>query len=123
MNVLAELIKVDLMETSSHEGVFALRATLSSYRESAVYKAHFPEKPITPGVLMIQAVVELMEMATKKRLTLREVINVKYLALMTPEDIDGCTVEETLNSEGVLSASYSKSDNTFAKIKILVRSV
>lgn len=116
MKVLEELFEVVSMETKA-EGA-TLRAVLTPCRESAVYKGHFPDKPITPGVLMIQGVVELLERAQRERYTLREVKNIKYLALMTPDDIEGCTVEATLKDDGSASATYAKGDTVFAKMKL-----
>lgn len=116
MMVLSDLFKIVSLETSDN----GCTAVLSPCRESEVYKGHFPDKPITPGVLMIKGAVELMERVSGKHLTLHEVKNIKYLSLMTPDDVEGCTLEAKMDADGILSATYKKDDAIFAKMKLLL---
>lgn len=120
MKVLESLFKVESMEVSPQGDAVGIRATLAPRRDSAVYRGHFPEQPITPGVLMIAAVVELLESATSSRLRLQQVKNVKYLSMMTPDDVEGSIVEATLLPDGMATATYSKGDTTFSKMKLLL---
>lgn len=53
-------------------------------KEHFIYKAHFPENPITPGVCIIQMAQELMELVTGKELVLDTVANVKYIQVISP---------------------------------------
>ena len=118
MKVLEELIKVERAAWESVDGDLRVAATLAARRDSAVYRGHFPSQPVTPGVLMLQAVVELLSQASGKQLTLKKVNNVKYLAMMGPDDIDGATLAATLTPDNVATATYTNGDKTYAKIKL-----
>ena len=47
--------------------------------DSAIFRAHFPEFPITPGVCILQIALELLETITGRQLEISEVKNVKFL--------------------------------------------
>lgn len=51
-----------------------------------IYKAHFPEKPITPGVCILQIARELLEKYLQCSLYLKKAQNVKYLAVLSPNE-------------------------------------
>lgn len=118
MKVLEELIKVERAAFENVDGNLRVAATLAARRDSAVYRGHFPSQPVTPGVLMLQAVVELTAQAAGKELKLKKVNNVKYLSMMGPDEIDGCTLAATLTPEGTITATYTKDNTTYAKIKL-----
>lgn len=50
-----------------------------------VFKGHFPNNPVTPGVCMLQILKELTEKATETKLYIKECSNVKFMALINPE--------------------------------------
>ncbi|PTL33128.1 beta-hydroxyacyl-ACP dehydratase [Prevotella sp. oral taxon 376] len=54
--------------------------------EHVIYKAHFPGKPITPGVCIIKILGELLERRTRQSLSLREVKNLKFVNPISPID-------------------------------------
>lgn len=54
--------------------------------EHVIYKAHFPGKPITPGVCIIKILGELLERKTQRSLALREVKNLKFVNPISPID-------------------------------------
>lgn len=49
-----------------------------------VFKGHFPDNPITPGVCMIQTIKEITEEYLSKKLFLQRISNVKFTALINP---------------------------------------
>lgn len=49
-----------------------------------IFKAHFPNNPITPGVLLIQIVKELLEEQIGRRIFLNEVTHVKFIKPLIP---------------------------------------
>ena len=60
--------------------------------EWPIYKAHFPGHPITPGVCILQMVQELLQGFLHRELSLRKAKNVKYLAIISPEEMSDLTV-------------------------------
>lgn len=54
--------------------------------EHNIYRAHFPGNPITPGVCLIQMVGELLQEKFQTVLDLKKVINLKFVATISPID-------------------------------------
>jgi len=50
-----------------------------------VFKGHFPENPIMPGVCMMQIIKELTEQITQFPLILQTLSTVKFMALINPD--------------------------------------
>ncbi|MBR5101775.1 MAG: hypothetical protein IK092_01460 [Muribaculaceae bacterium] len=50
----------------------------------AIFGAHFPGKPITPGVCILQIAKELLEDYCGTSLEISKVKNVKYLSIVSP---------------------------------------
>ena len=98
MKVLEEIIKVERAAWEHTDGTLRVAATLASRRDSTVYAGHFPGNPITPGVCMIGAVVELLSQATGHTLRLAKVNNTK-----------------------TTTATFTKGDTIYAKMKLTLR--
>lgn len=49
-----------------------------------VFKGHFPDNPIMPGVCMMQIIKELTETITQSTLFMQSLANVKFMALINP---------------------------------------
>ena len=52
-----------------------------------IYKAHFPDMPITPGVCLLQIAKELLEDCCGQSLEIGHIKNVKFLAPMSPTEL------------------------------------
>lgn len=62
-----------------------LKSIIELNPEHDVFKGHFPNNPVTPGVCMLQILKELSEQATNTNLFIKECSNVKFMALINPE--------------------------------------
>ena len=110
-----------ILETLSPEGPDAVKATVQTVPSHAVYRAHFPGSPITPGVLLLQLVVELAELAWQEPLRMDEVKNVKYLAQLVPQEHHSLTVSlSRTQQEGSIkvSAQIFDEDRSYAKCSL-----
>ena len=92
--------------------------------DSVIYRAHFPELPVTPGVCIIQIVSELLAELFPGEYELKSVINAKYLAVINPgetREID-CTFKKTEfadDGESVkVSAIITSADKVFTKLSL-----
>ena len=56
------------------------------HKEWPIYEAHFPGHSITPGVCIVQMVQELLQSFLHRELCLVRAKNVKYLAIISPEE-------------------------------------
>lgn len=80
--------------SQQEEGSFAT-FQLRIHPEWPIYQAHFPGHPITPGVCIVQMVQELLQRTLNRDVTLRKAKNVKYLAIISPEEVRDLTVSFT----------------------------
>ncbi len=72
-----------------------VKATVTLNAAHDVFKGHFPDSPVMPGVCMIQMIKELIEQTLDKKLFLNAVSNVKFMAIINP--IVNKTIDLTLN--------------------------
>ena len=86
-----------------------------------IYKAHFPENPITPGVCIIQVAGELLERKINRKIWLKTVKNVKFLSVLIPEEgkkirynftnlveeENGCKVQVAVSDDATVYAKIS----------------
>ncbi len=79
-----------IVSQQEQEGVATFQ--LSLHPEWPIYKAHFPGHPITPGVCIVQMVQELLQVLQNRELCLRQAKNVKYVAIISPEEVSDLTV-------------------------------
>lgn len=56
-----------------------------------VFKGHFPNNPVMPGICMMQIIKELSEGIVKCELFMEQVLNVKFMALINPEKCNELT--------------------------------
>ncbi len=55
------------------------------FRGSVVYKAHFPDYPITPGVALVQIAVDLLSERRGGRVDISAARNIKFLHPVIPD--------------------------------------
>ncbi len=53
-------------------------------KDHDIYNGHFPNNPITPGVIIIQIIKEILEEHLDCELFLRKIINIKYISPINP---------------------------------------
>lgn len=78
-------------------------ASVELLPDSLIYKAHFPERPITPGVCIIQIVTEILGEFKGINLSLIEVKNVKFLEVLSPSE----TKTVSINFDKILEEDNS----------------
>ena len=66
---------------SPNERVYRIRLN----PEHTIYKAHFPELPITPGVILVRIGVELLGRMLGRKVHLVGAPNIKFTAPVYPE--------------------------------------
>ncbi len=86
-----------------------------------VYKGHFPEQAVVPGVVQLQMIKELFEQAVSRELLISEIIQAKYLRMITPAEstLLDIQVEWSQGEEGtfLINASVSGNQTVFTKLK------
>jgi len=82
LKLLNELFEV--LESSTGEAGFV--ATIKLYPDHIVYAGHFPGHPVTPGVVQMQIIHELLEMHFRRNLKLTTLPQCKFLKILNPNE-------------------------------------
>lgn len=64
-----------------------------------IYKGHFPNMPICPGVCNIQTIRECVEMEVGKKLTIKAIAQCRFSALIVPTENKKLRITLNLVSE------------------------
>lgn len=102
--VLKDFYKI-LSEEKTTDSKYSITIFVNEKHE--VFKGHFPGNPIMPGVCMIQIIKELTEKITKQTLMIQTLANVKFMALINPEN----------NPELRLELDITMTDDNLVKVK------
>ena len=81
-----------------------VQATISLNPHHEVYKGHFLNQPVVPGVIQLQIIKELMQKAVNNKLMLSEVAFVKYLKVIIPDR----------HPKLSLTINYSRTGNSYS---------
>ena len=95
----------------------------------AIYQAHFPGEPITPGVCIIQIAKELLEHHLSTPLDIVAVKNAKFLSVISPIQspriryvLDKITVaEDSKECKMQVQVKDTAADTQFAKISLICK--
>ena len=81
-----------------------------------IFKGHFPNNPITPGVCMLQIIKDITEGITHKELFLSKTANVKFMALINPNTSSELTLqlELTEQPDAIVVKNITSFGNTVA---------
>lgn len=92
-----------------------------------IYRAHFPELPITPGVCIIQMASELLSELYSLTFELSSVSNAKYLAVINPQYTPELTytfkkvVFDDEKTSVKVSVVVSNNDTVFTKLSLVYK--
>lgn len=84
-----------------------------------IYKGHFPEQPIAPGVCLAQMVKELAQASLNKKLKLDTARSMKFMAILNPNENEIVNLKLNIRTEidkfDVRASCYNE-DKIFFKI-------
>lgn len=83
-----------------------------------IYKAHFPDNPVIPGVCLVQIATELLQEMTTLSLVLVSATKIKYKNMVKPCDILYYEMSKTTLEKGFYKVriSINGKDNDFAQM-------
>jgi 3-hydroxyacyl-[acyl-carrier-protein] dehydratase len=90
MSLLSNFYKVQEL-TVGENGSYIAMVVLNAQHD--IFKGHFPGNPVTPGVCMMQIIKELTQQITGEKLMMKQATNVKFMALINPEQNPELRVE------------------------------
>tara|TARA_B110000259_G_scaffold136773_1_gene154063 strand:- start:8083 stop:8454 length:372 start_codon:yes stop_codon:yes gene_type:complete len=59
-------------------------ANIMINKDHIVFKGHFPDNPVMPGVCMMQIIKEITEKIVDKTLFMQSASNIKFMAIINP---------------------------------------
>ena len=90
--------------------------------DSEIYKAHFPQYPITPGVCLMQIAKELMEKYFESPLMLAQSRNIRYYRPVEPSitPIVDCnfTIKSQEDNTIKVDVNIMRDEELFAKMSL-----
>ena len=104
--------------STEHESV----ATIDLDAEDLVFKGHFPNQPVLPGVIMLKIIIECACEIQAEKLQLRKVIQAKYLQFVDPRQypLIQCKLNFSKDENGwKINALFFHSEVTFSKILLI----
>ncbi|AEH01937.1 3-hydroxyacyl-ACP dehydratase [Lacinutrix sp. 5H-3-7-4] len=109
---LQDFYKVNTIETVENKTT----ANIKINKNHEIFKGHFPNNPVTPGVCMMQIIKELTEKVVSKNLFMQTSSNIKFMAIINPEltpNLD-LTLDITKTDEGYKVKNVTKFEDTVA---------
>ena len=93
----------------TEDGKDAVAITLNLDHD--IYKVHFPNNPVTPGVFIIGIINETLEHITGQKLQLSHIKNLKFVGILAPNNAKNVTVvfqslendKHTCKAKGILT--------------------
>ncbi len=106
-----------ILESSKTESGFSTRIELNA--EHIIYTGHFPGQPVTPGVIQMQIVHELLSMHLGKELKLCKMSQCKFLKVLNPIETEQLFISIIIKQQGemlTVKASGKKDSSIFFKL-------
>lgn len=112
--VLENFYEITSKEANEEEGLFDFQISINS--SHPIFKGHFPDNPVMPGVCMLQIIKELTEEIVHSKLFMQKCVNVKFMALINPEINSILQLQISVSQvEGIVKVkSTTKFDDTLA---------
>jgi len=85
------------LSTIEENGEFTTEISINKDHE--IYIGHFPNRPVTPGVILMQLFKEEVEKRTKSNLQLQNAVNVKFMAVVDPNLSDKFLLQSQITKE------------------------
>src|SRR5271170_7658822 len=105
---------------SSTEGQ-NLRVQVSFNPAHQIFKGHFPELPVVPGVCQLQMLTEVMSHVLKREIELVRASHVKFLKLLNPTEFPDLLLEINMTGQPgdklIVQSIYSWGDSIFFRFK------
>ncbi|MBO0591066.1 3-hydroxyacyl-ACP dehydratase [Cellulophaga sp. E16_2] len=91
-------------------------AHITINKDHIVFKGHFPNNPVMPGVCMMQIIKEITEGIVDKKLFMQSASNIKFMAIINPFNTPELELqlEITKTDEGYKVKNISKFGVTIA---------
>ncbi|AUP79581.1 hotdog family protein [Flavivirga eckloniae] len=110
--LLEGLYKVNNLEVVDN----SITANIFINKDHIIFKGHFPDNPVMPGVCMMQIIKEITENVVKKKLFTQSANNIKFMAIINPFNTPELELKLDISEtdEGYKVKNTSKFEDTIA---------
>lgn len=111
---LYKTLSVSLLDDSKYE------FTVEINPEDSLFKGHFPERPVLPGVCTIQIIRECVCSLIKNNLHFMEISQCKFMGMVVPDIDNKLTLQVSFKEEAggyIVNANIINSGRVVFKIK------
>lgn len=95
-------------------------AQVHIHPKHAIFSGHFPGNPVTPGVIQLEMIKEILSSGLGKPVKLQSISNCKFLAILNPNDHDALdvliTFTPTESGSLRINAQISTPEISFLKV-------
>lgn len=119
-NTLLENFYTEISSDFNPGNTAAFKCEIRLNPEHAIYKGHFPQVPVVPGVCLVQIVKEILMEKTGRELVLASGDNIKFLAMINPRETPVLELAFTLKSSEKgfdAGATFSHNGTSYTKFK------
>ncbi len=106
--------------TELTKGENALDATIKLNASHAIFEGHFPNNPVTPGVVEMEIVKEILSLGLEKPLKMKTMSSCKFLAVLNPINVENVHVKISITEmdDAFVRISGQLADDTTSFLKI-----
>lgn len=83
--------------TTLEDGVHSTEIKIN--KDHRLYEGHFPHRPVTPGVILMQLFKEEAERLSEQKLQLEKAVNVKFMAVVDPNEDENFILHTSIEEE------------------------
>lgn len=101
-----------------------LNATLKLNPAHSIFDGHFPENPVTPGVVQMEIIKELLATHFNRPISLVSMSNCKFLAILNPNETPTVDVIISIKEEDgnlKVNATITFEDKGYLKLAAVYR--
>lgn len=106
--------------TELTKGENAVDATIKLNASHAIFEGHFPNNPVTPGVVEMEIVKEILSLGLEKPLKMKTMSSCKFLAVLNPINVENVHVKISITEMDDafvrISGQLAEDTTTFLKI-------
>ena len=102
------------------KGENAVDATIKLNASHAIFEGHFPNNPVTPGVVEMEIVKEILSLGLEKPLKMKTMSSCKFLAVLNPINVENVHVKISITEmdDAFVRISGQLADDTTSFLKI-----
>ena len=109
----------NIKESSAEGNTFKMKVEFNAAHE--IFKGHFPDLPVVPGVCQTQMLVEALAYMLKRPVQMKLAHHIKFLALLNPvkdKELDmEIKIDKEENGSLWVSAMYTSPTELFFRFK------